>query len=55
MAIIYAKAAALCGASGIFAEIYKNPEKALSDSSTSLCFNQFEELVGGVDKLMRKK
>jgi len=55
MAHIYAKAAALCGASGIFAEIYKNPEKAPSDASTSLSFDQFEELVSGINKLTEKQ
>tara|TARA_Y100000816_G_C26108368_1_gene590165 strand:- start:5738 stop:6529 length:792 start_codon:yes stop_codon:yes gene_type:complete len=55
MASIYAQSAMMCGVSGYFTEIYKNPNDALSDSSTSLDFNQFQELVSGVGKLMEKK
>ena len=55
MASIYAKAAVICGVNGFFTEIYKNPEKALSDSSTSLNFREFEELVINVNKLLEIK
>ena len=52
MATIYSKSAAVCGVNGFFTEIYKNPKEALSDSSTSLDFSQFEELVIGVNKIL---
>lgn len=45
MAAIYAQAANICGANGFFAEIYPDPIKAPSDSTTSLSFDQFEELI----------
>jgi 3-deoxy-D-manno-octulosonic acid (KDO) 8-phosphate synthase len=45
MAPIYAQSAAICGVRGFFAEIYKNPDEALSDASTSLSFEDFEDLV----------
>ena len=52
MAYIYSKAAAVCGVSGFFTEIYKNPEKALSDASTSLNFEQFKKLVYKTNKIL---
>ena len=55
MASIYGQAASICGVNGFFTEIYKNPEKALSDSSTSLNFEEFEELVINVNKLLEIK
>tara|TARA_Y100000356_G_C11183648_1_gene248229 strand:+ start:55 stop:852 length:798 start_codon:yes stop_codon:yes gene_type:complete len=55
MASIYAKAAAVCGVNGFFTEIYKNPKEALSDSSTSLDFSQFEELVIETDTILEMK
>ena len=45
MASIYGQAAAICGVKGFFSEIYKNPDKALCDSSTSLNFIEFEQLI----------
>ena len=45
MAPIYAQSAAICGVRGFFTEIYKNPDEALSDASTSLSFEDFENLV----------
>lgn len=52
MATIYSKSAVVCGVKGFFTEIYKNPKEALSDSSTSLDFSQFEELVIGTNKVL---
>lgn len=45
MASIYGQAASICGVKGFFSEIYKNPDKALCDSSTSLNFIEFEQLI----------
>jgi len=45
MAPIYGQSALACGVKGFFAEIHKNPEKALSDKSTTLNFNEFNNLI----------
>ena len=45
MASIYGQAASICGVKGFFSEIYKTPDKALCDASTSLDFIEFEQLV----------
>ena len=45
MAPIYAQAAKVCGVNGYFTEIYKKPEEALCDASTSLSFKEFEDLI----------
>ena len=45
MSFIYAQAAAICGVTGYFAEIYKQPENALCDALTSLNFIEFEQLI----------
>ena len=48
MASIYGQAALACGVKGFFAEIHKNPEKALSDKSTTLNFNEFNNLINKI-------
>tara|TARA_Y100000593_G_C4306354_1_gene335971 strand:+ start:1990 stop:2775 length:786 start_codon:yes stop_codon:yes gene_type:complete len=53
MAELYAQSAAICGATGFFAEIYDNPEKALSDSSTSLNFEDFKNLAVKVNNIIK--
>ena len=45
MASIYGQAASICGVKEFFSEIYKNPDKALCDASTSLDFIEFEQLI----------
>lgn len=52
MASIYSRAAAVCGINGFFTEIYKNPDEALSDASTSLSFEDFEKLVKKTSKIL---
>ena len=50
MAELYAQTAAVCGVKGFFAEIYDEPDKAKSDSSTSLDFKQIKSLVDKTSK-----
>tara|TARA_R100000008_G_C3548043_1_gene148686 strand:- start:90 stop:887 length:798 start_codon:yes stop_codon:yes gene_type:complete len=52
MADIYSRAASICGVKGFFTEIYKNPDKALSDASTSLSFQSFETLIKKTSKIL---
>lgn len=53
LAPIYAQAAAICGVKSFFAEIYENPIEAKSDSSTSLDFASFENLVKKVNNIIK--
>jgi 2-dehydro-3-deoxyphosphooctonate aldolase (KDO 8-P synthase) len=48
MASIYAQAAKICGVKGYFSEIYPNPSLAKSDSSTSLDYDEFENLIKNI-------
>ena len=48
MAPIYGQAAAVCGVKGFFTEIYKNPNEALCDASTSLDFSEFTNLIKNI-------
>ena len=43
--LVLAKAAIAAGANGIFMECHPNPEKALSDSTTSLPLEQVRPMV----------
>ena len=49
MAPIYAQAAAACNVNGYFAEVYKVPEEALCDATTSLSFEELEVLVSKIN------
>lgn len=49
--LVLAKAAIAAGADGIFMETHPHPEKALSDSSTSLPLNQIKEIVEKLIKI----
>lgn len=51
MAPIYAQSAKICGVNGYFSEIYPNPSLAKCDSSTSLSFPQFENLINKLSNL----
>ncbi len=51
-----ARAAAAVGVAAVFAEVHKNPEKALSDGANSLDLKMFETLVKqikNIDKLIK--
>lgn len=48
MASVYAQAAKACGVKGYFAEVYKVPEEALCDASTSLSFQELELLINKI-------
>jgi 2-dehydro-3-deoxyphosphooctonate aldolase (KDO 8-P synthase) len=43
--LVLARAAVAAGADGIFMETHPNPEKALSDSTTSLPLDQIKNIV----------
>lgn len=48
MAHIYGQSALVCGVKGFFVEIHKNPEKALSDKSTTLNFDEFNNFINKI-------
>ena len=48
MAPIYGQSALACGVKGFFAEIHENPEKALSDKSTTLNFDEFNNFINKI-------
>jgi len=54
-ALPLARAAVAFGVDGLFCEIHPQPEKALSDSATSLDFAQTEELLKDVFSLLSLK
>ncbi len=51
-ALPLSKAAAAFGVDGIFCEVHPDPEKALSDSSTSINFKEVETILNQVFKIM---
>ncbi len=48
-----AKAAVAAGADGVFMETHRNPEKALSDASTSLPLTEIKHMVGTLLKIFK--
>ncbi len=51
---IMAKAALAVGADGVIVEVHPEPEKALSDGEQSLTFENFAELMRGLNEPLRK-
>jgi 3-deoxy-7-phosphoheptulonate synthase len=49
-----AKASLAIGAHGVMIEVHPEPDKALSDGSQSLDFDEFQSVVNGIDELKRK-
>lgn len=47
------RGAVACGVDGVFLEVHKNPDKALSDAATQLGLDAAAELIGTIAKVAR--